>query len=267
MCRSLKLETNTITTDFNGGVYYISVIVDNITDNASFTLNALNEGWFSCSTERYKNRVIIKVAVDKNNSTQERYGTIEVRHNCAKISNTISITQCGVEYEIKMGDDIENPHYQVFKTIPSNDNIFEEKRIPITAIGGSNKWYVKGIYQYQVCESDGFSEETYVGLSEQEKNMVQNRTNYDGVFKYYIENNTLVIRSYGQIDLTNKSQSIKEDGTKPHMRYFFIISHRDVNGKNKIYLDEKDEYAKQTKRYEDKILCLFDGDDNNNYSQ
>ena len=83
--------------------------------------------------------------------------------------------------------------------------------------------------------------------------MRQVRVPYDGVFNYRIEGDRLIVKSFGQIDLITKQNEV--DGN-PHMRYFFVLSHIDVNNSNKIALDEK----KPNKiKYSDRKLFIFDG--------
>lgn len=250
MARSLNVKVETITAPIDGGTYNIGVAVDGANDNASFTVTSYDiADWFSFSIERIDGCVYLKVVVQKNLSTQERHGTIILQHNCAKISKTISIAQEAVQYSISV-----EKHYYTFNSIPPTDNVgvyasYEEISVPVTAQEGRGKWHVKEIREYQVSETDNFKEEEYCGISSDNNvSIVQVRTVYDNVFNYRIEDDKLIVRSYGQIDLVSTT----------HMRYFFVITHSDVDNENKLFLDEMNDYINKKKCYEDKILVVFD---------
>lgn len=247
--RSLELSTYEIEVNCNGKMKGkeeekdfdpIIVTVDGETDNASFTVSGFNDYWFTYSVERKINSVQIAVSINKNLSATPRYGTIQVSHNCADITKTINILQKGAEYSIsaEYGNvDKDGKHIWIFNTQPpgeddENDSyykLYEELTINVTAINGRGKWYVKEIQQYQVLESDEFKdlENEYDGSQEIIDKISQVRVEYDGAFQYYIEDNKLVVRSYGRIDLA-----------PTHMRYFFVLCHCDVDNMNKKYLDE-----------------------------
>lgn len=268
MARSLEIDKQSIQIGIDGtqnNPINIKVTVDGENTNSSFTVSAFNDYWFTYSIERGKSNVYIAVNIKKNLTTQERYGSITITHNCANISKTINISQEAVEYEIKNN----TTHYHSFKSVPKDNNgdlcRYEEFKVKLDALYGRSKWYVKDIKQYQVSQNDSFDDSTYADKISQDNSMIQTQTSYDGVFNYSIDGNYLVVRSYGQIDLTN-SIKVLNDG-KPHMRYFFIISHSDVNNSNKIPMDEKDDYKNQIKRYEDKILFVFDGKTGSGYSE
>ena len=262
MARSLEIDTKEINVGIDGtgnSPINIGVTVDGDTTNSSFTVSAFNDYWFTYSIDRIKSNVYIVVKIKKNLTTRERYGSITLTHNCANISKTIEISQDAVEYEVKNG----TTHYHSFKSVPSVGN-YEEYSIRLEALNGRGKWYVKDIKQYQVSQNDEFKDSDYKDEIAQDNAMIQTQTSYDNVFDYKVNGNYLTVRSYGQIDLTN---AIKATKGKPHMRYFFIISHSDVNNLNKIAMDEKDAYQSQTKRYEDKILFVFDGNTGSSYSE
>lgn len=269
MARSLIIDKEEIHVGIEGtekSPKYISVEVDGDKSNSSFTVSAFNDYWFTYSIDRVESKVYVVVNIKKNFTTQERYGSITIKHNCANISKTVEISQDAVEYEIK-----NKTHYHSFMSVPrvnqndKNSDLckYEEFRVSIEALNGRGKWYVKDIKQYQVSQNDTFDDSKYIDDLDQDAEMIQTQTTYDNVFDYTIDGNDLVVRSYGQIDLTN---AIKGNG-KPHMRYFFIISHSDVNNSNKIPMDEKTVYKNQTKRYEDKILFVFDGETGSGYTE
>lgn len=258
MVRSILLNGNdddyNVTVGIDGGTEYIAVAVDGATDNASFTATSYDiGGWFTFSIERMNNNIYLKIIIQKNLSTQERHGSIIIQHNSSKISKYITISQKAVEYEINVAE-----HYYAFNSIPPIDNnvyaSYEEKRINISASNGRGKWRVKEIKQYQTSTLDTFTDEIYSGSTLQDDEMIQTRTTYDGVFNYYIDGNDLVVRSYGQTDLTPDNS---------HMRYFFVITHSDIDNENRLYLDELDDYQEETKKYEDKILFVFDNTNGN----
>lgn len=239
--------------------FEIVVTVDGQTDNASFTVTTVLGDWFSYTIERMEDAsfshtggyVKIILRVDKNLSTEDRYGLIEIEHNCANIIKSVEIKQYGVVYELTSEYEDKEKGW-IFKSIPTG--LYEEKSVKIKASNGRARWYVKEIQQYQVLKGDGFDDvtEEYKGDETQDNSMRQVRVPYDGVFNYRIEGDRLIVKSFGQIDLITKQNEV--DGN-PHMRYFFVLSHIDVNNSNKIALDEKPNKIK----YSDRKLFIFDG--------
>ena len=256
------VEKTTKTTPFE-----IVVTVDGQTDNASFTVTTVLGDWFSYTIERMEDAsfshtggyVKIILRVDKNLSTEDRYGLIEIEHNCANIVKSVEIKQDGVEYSLysKYEGNEDDKNRWKFKSIP--EKLYEEKSVNLKAYNGRAKWYVKEIQQYQVVKGDEFDDvtEEYKGDETQDNLMRQVRVPYDGVFNYRIEEakegeewDRLIVKSFGQIDLITKQNEV--DGN-PHMRYFFVLSHIDVNNSNKVALDEKGV------KYSDRKLFIFDG--------
>lgn len=258
--------------------FEIIVTVDGQKDNASFTVTTVLGDWFSYTIERMEDAsfshtegyVKIILRVDKNLSTEDRYGLIEIEHNCANIIKSVEIKQDGVKYSLYSeyeGNEDDKYRWQ-FKSIP--EELYEEKIVNLKAYNGRAKWYVKEIQQYQVVKGDKFDDvtEEYKGQESQDNLMRQVRVPYDGVFNYRIEEakeeggyDRLIVKSFGQIDLITKKNDV--DG-HPHMRYFFVLSHIDVNNTNKMALDEK--IIKMTSdeekfKYSDKKLFIFDGDE------
>lgn len=245
--------------------FEIIVTVDGQKDNASFTVTTVLGDWFSYTIERMEDAsfshtggyVKIILRVDKNLSTEDRYGLIEIEHNCANIIKSVEIKQDGVKYSLYS----EYEDGWQFKSIP--EELYEEKSVNLKAYNGRAKWYVKEIQQYQVVKGDEFDDvtEEYKGQKSQDNLMRQVRVPYDGVFNYRIEEakeegryDRLIVKSFGQIDLITKKNDV--DG-HPHMRYFFVLSHIDVNNTNKMALDEKPNKIK----YSDRKLFIFDGDE------
>lgn len=243
--------------------FEIIVTVDGQKDNASFTVTTVLGDWFSYTIERMEDAsfshtggyVKIILRVDKNLSTEDRYGLIEIEHNCANIIKSVEIKQDGVKYELTS---VYENGWQ-FMSIP--EKLYEEKSVKLKASNGRAKWYVKEIQQYQVIKGDEFDDVTdeYKGQESQDNSMRQVRVPYDGVFNYRIEEakedekeDRLIVKSFGQIDLITKKNDV--DG-HPHMRYFFVLSHIDVNNTNKMALDEKGI------KYSDRKLFIFDGDE------
>ena len=255
--------------------FEIVVTVDGQTDNASFTVTTVLGDWFSYTIERMEDAsfshtggyVKIILRVDKNLSTEDRYGLIEIEHNCANIVKSVEIKQDGVEYSLTSEYEDDEKGW-IFKSIPTG--LYEEKSVKIKASNGRARWYVKEIQQYQVLKGDEFDDvtEEYKGYETQDNLMRQVRVPYDGVFNYRIEEakeedgyDRLIVKSFGQIDLITKKNEV--DG-HPHMRYFFVLSHIDVNNTNKMALDEK--IIKMTSdeekfKYSDRKLFIFDGDE------
>ena len=237
--------------------FEIVVTVDGQTDNASFTVTTVLGDWFSYTIERMEDAsfshtggyVKIILRVDKNLSTEDRYGLIEIEHNCANIVKSVEIKQDGVDYSLISEYEGEENAW-IFKSIPTG--LYEEKSVKIKAFNGRARWHVKEIQQYQVLKGDGFDDTKYEynDPKSQDGLMRQVRVPYDGVFNYRIEGDRLIVKSFGQIDLITKQNEV--DGN-PHMRYFFVLSHIDVNNSNKMALDEKGV------KYSDRKLFIFDG--------
>lgn len=267
MARSLDINCNSIIEFNDKGTentpFEIVVTVDGQKDNASFTVTTVLGDWFSYTIERMEDAsfshtggyVKIILRVDKNLSTEDRYGLIEIEHNCANIIKSVEIKQDGVKYSLTS----EYEDGWQFMSIP--EKLYEEKIVKLKAYNGRAKWYVKEIQQYQVVKGDEFDDVTdeYKGQESQNNSMRQVRVPYDGVFNYRIEEakedekeDRLIVKSFGQIDLITKKNDV--DG-HPHMRYFFVLSHIDVNNTNKMALDEKGI------KYSDRKLFIFDGDE------
>ena len=263
MARSLDINCNSIIEFNDKGTentpFEIVVTVDGQTDNASFTVTTVLGDWFSYTIERMEDAsfshtggyVKIILRVTKNLSTEDRFGLIEIEHNCANIVKSVEIKQDGVEYSLTSEYEDKEKGW-IFKSIPTG--LYEEKSVKIKASNGRAR-YVKEIQQYQVIKGDCFDDATdeYTGDESQDSLMRQVRVPYDGVFNYRIEGDRLIVKSFGQIDLITKQNEV--DGN-PHMRYFFVLSHIDVNNSNKIASDEK----KPNKiKYSDRKLFIFDG--------
>lgn len=267
MARSLTINCDSIIEFNDKGTentpFEIVVTVDGQKDNASFTVTTVLGDWFSYTIERMEDAsfshtggyVKIILRVDKNLSTEDRYGLIEIEHNCANIIKSVEIKQYGVEYSLTS----KYANGWQFMSIP--EKLYEEKIVKLKASNGRAKWYVKEIQQYQVIKGDEFDDVTdeYKGQESQDNSMRQVRVPYDGVFNYRIEEakedekeDRLIVKSFGQIDLITKKNDV--DG-HPHMRYFFVLSHIDVNNTNKMVLDEKGI------KYSDRKLFIFDGDE------
>ena len=116
MARSLNINCNSIIEFNDKGVekttettpFEIVVTVDGQTDNASFTVTPVLGDWFTYTIERLEDAsfshtggyVKIILRVTKNLSTEDRYGLIEIEHNCANIVKSVEIKQYGVEYSL-----------------------------------------------------------------------------------------------------------------------------------------------------------------------
>lgn len=229
------------------------VTVDGATDNESFKVYSANGDWFSYEVERTYNNVMEKdvvqvvLKVRRNLSTDVRLGTLVVEHNCADIKQYITLEQAGIIYSLE--ETTTNKNW-VFQMTPKSP---EEKVLSFKAINGTETWYLKEIQQYQTLSDDKFDDlnEEYLGDVAQFAKMSQVRVPYDGAFKCRVEDGKFYIKSFGKVDLLPKDKT-------PHMRYFFIFSHSDVNNKNKGMLDDGGN------TYEIKKLFVFDKHDSTN---
>ena len=155
MARSLKIDCDSIIEFDDKGVekttkktpFEIVVTVDGQTDNASFTVTPVLGDWFTYTIERMEDasfshtggyvKIILRVV--KNLSTEDRFGLIEIEHNCANIVETVEIKQDGVEYSLTS----EYMDGWQFKSIPTE--LYEEKSVKLKASNGRARWYVKEI--------------------------------------------------------------------------------------------------------------------------
>ena len=149
MARSLNINCNSIIEFNDKGVekttettpFEIVVTVDGQTDNASFTVTTVLGDWFSYTIERMEDAsfshtggyVKIILRVDKNLSTEDRYGLIEIEHNCANIVKSVEIKQDGVVYSLYSeyeGNEDDKNRWK-FKSIP--EKLYEEKIVNLKA--------------------------------------------------------------------------------------------------------------------------------------
>lgn len=200
--------------------YTIKVIVDGISDNNSFTINTYDK-WYNYRVERIiGGEVNIIFNIEENLDTESRLGNMEIEHNSAKLSIFVTFVQEPTVYSLTASyDDIERGG--IFNSYP--ENIYEERVVNISAEGGSGKWYIKDIEQYDVFdktfeENEGIDDITPDNWRDVTKTQ---RVPYDGVFNYRTTDDKLIVRSFGRIDTS-----------QTHMRYYFRICHKDVDNTN-----------------------------------
>lgn len=222
--------------------YKIKVIVDGVDDNNSFTLNTYDK-WYKYKIERIiGSEVNIVFNIGENLDTKSRLGNMEIEHKAAKLSIFVTFVQEPTVYSlVATYDDKDNGG--IFSSYP--ENVYEERIVNVSTEGGSGKWYIKDIEQYNVFGNFFDKGEGKTDITPDEWRAVNKtqRVPYDGVFNYRTTDNQLIVRSFGQIDMSNT-----------HMRYFFRICHMDVNNTNK---DDN-----TTKPYETWQLFVFDGGGN-----
>lgn len=208
----------------DGGTIDFQIIVDNDNLNGSFFVDVLT-GWKNYKVVRKKESIHVFFDIPKNLEPFEKYGAISFNHKNVDITINVSITQKECVYSIEC-DTQEVPldpfPYKVDKDDDNKKKCYEKKSIGISAKGGSEKWYVKEILEYNVIGEDS--------------NEVEVPIIYDGAFEYSVVGNELIIKSYGKVDLS-----------KQNVRYYFVIAHKDVNNKNKRYCEN----------YEQKISFYF----------
>lgn len=209
--------------------YEITVLVDGQNNNASFTIETFGS-WYTYKVERLedieddtKSYVKILLTTDKNIDTLSRLGEIVIKHNSSPLSIYVDVSQKPTVYSIK----VEYVTDGIFKSFPKTNekyNLYEDKEVIVTATGGSKKWYIKNIEQYEAYdtfEGEGTKDKNGLDITTKDReNEIQQP--YDGVFAYFIDGDKLTVRSFGRIDLS-----------ETHMRYYFKICHKDVNNLNK----------------------------------
>lgn len=222
--------------------YKIKVIVDGVDDNNSFTLNTYDK-WYKYKIERIiGSEVNIVFNIGENLDTKTRLGNMEIEHKAAKLSIFVTFVQEPTVYSlVATYDDKDNGG--IFSSYP--ENVYEERIVNVSTEGGSGRWYIKDIEQYNVFGNFFDKGEGKTDITPDEWRAVNKaqRVPYDGVFNYRTTDSQLIVRSFGQIDMSNT-----------HMRYFFRICHMDVNNTNK---DDN-----TTKPYETWQLFVFDGGGN-----
>lgn len=222
--------------------YKIKVIVDGVDDNNSFTINTYDK-WYKYKIERIiGSEVNIVFNIGENLDTKSRLGNMEIEHKAAKLSIFVTFVQEPTVYSLVATYD-DKYNGGIFSSFP--ENVYEERIVNVSTEGGSGKWYIKDIEQYYVFEKAFDNGEGTTDNTPDEWRAVNKtqRVPYDGVFNYRITDNQLIVRSFGQIDMSNT-----------HMRYFFRICHMDVNNANK---DDN-----TTKPYETWQLFVFNGGGN-----
>lgn len=242
------------TVDENGVTepYEIIVYVDGETDNSSFTVEHFGD-WFKYKIERvlikdgddYKHYVKVLLYAKENLDTSDKLGELIITHKVANISFYIDLKQKPTVYSIEVTYDTDG----IFKIVPEEEKTYEEKVLNVTANGGSRKWFVKDVEQYEV-----HSLEDWEGKKNGDEITEADRdgempVEFDKALEYHtdVENGKLYVRSYGRVDLSQY-----------HMRYYFRICHCDVNNTNNIYNE---------KTYEISQLFIFKGGNINGYGQ
>lgn len=217
----------------NGKTVEIQVKVDGDDDNGSFFVDVLT-GWKNYKIVRIDGCIYVLLNVPKNLEPFEKYGMLMIKHKSSDITINVDLTQHKCEYSISYEYKEEDGNYYLFDKFPTKP---QEKRVVITAEGGSKNWYVKEVLQYEKDEGaayDSSQGNEYLGMA----------VPYDGVFKYYTNENELIVQSYGRIDLS-----------KSGMDYYFVIRHKDINNSNKMFFDDI--------TYEKKVRFSFNDDNTN----
>lgn len=172
--------------DWIGGTYSFDVIVDNNANNNSYYIeNEYLYDWFSI--ERNRNTLIVRVnpyfeydnGDDEDNGGNPRNGYIRLVHNCVDTATIdINITQRGVKYDVSA-----NVEKKQLTLPPLEDSKTE---ITVTTYGGSEKFYVKSVKEYSThtIKVNGVDEPVEM--------------DYDNAFKLSIEDDKLIINSYGR---------------------------------------------------------------------
>lgn len=249
---NLEFQSNGTSTPFE-----ITVKVDGKYDSSSFTISVISGPWLSFynksvftdigGVKRQANKIFINVP--KNNDTLDRYSTLKIEHKNAKIVKYINITQKGSEFSLLSSYD----NGWVFKSTPTE--VYEEKSVTLSASQGTSNWYVKDIEQCVVLSDDSFDDKNteYIGSPEQNAKISEIRIPYDNTLNYYISGNKLFVKSFGQTD--NLYHKKYKNGSVGHMRYYFVLSHIDVDNNNSRELDRKGI------KYDVRKLFIFDGND------
>ena len=164
-----------------------------------------------------------------------------------------TITTYERDHEFKEGDIINEEVYSNLldenkKKCDINNYKVNEAFTVVYAVGD-----ILSIDKYNVLSDDNKKkckdfEVGYGGESLDNISSKQTQVVYDNTFNYKIEDNKLVVRSYGQIDLTKYNSTAESNDL--HMRYFFVLQHSDIDNKNKENLGET--------KYIDRILFVFE---------
>lgn len=261
-------------------VKYITVEIDGQKNNKTFNIETYNQ-WFDYSIERSEvigsEYVKIKLIIPKNLDTAYRYGGLIIHHNSSPLTAYIELSQEPTVYSLEVTYDKNDETKGIFRSIPWMDengniigdgsSVYQEKRVDVTAHGGSQEWYLKDIEQYEAYSNlkDEAKTDRPIKKTDIEDDI---RVPYDGALSYYLKNKCskcgelftedicpncncsdfvsvdksgFYVKSYGKIDMSGR-----------HMRYFFRICHKDVDNRNKKYLDS------DNNPYEVMKLFIFD---------
>lgn len=232
--------------------YEIIVYVDGETDNSSFTVERFGD-WFKYKIERvlindgdeYKHYVKVLLYAKENLDTSEKLGELIITHKVENISFHIDLKQEPTVYTIDVRYETDGK----FKIVPDNGETYEEKILNVTANGGSRKWFVKDVEQYEVHSlEDWEGEKNGYEITEDDRDG-EMPVEFDKALEYRadVENGKLYVRSYGRVDLSQY-----------HMRYYFRICHCDVDNKNVKYNTGSSEVSQ---------LFIFEGGNINGYGQ
>lgn len=259
---------------------YITVEIDGQKNNKTFNIETYNQ-WFDYSIERSEvigsEYVKIKLIIPKNLDTAYRYGGLIIHHNSSPLTAYIELSQEPTVYSLEVTYDKNDETKGIFRSIPWMDengniigdgsSVYQEKRVDVTAHGGSQEWYLKDIEQYEAYSNlkDEAKTDRPIKKTDIEDDI---RVPYDGALSYYLKNKCskcgelftedicpncncsdfvsvdksgFYVKSYGKIDMSGR-----------HMRYFFRICHKDVDNRNKKYLDS------DNNPYEVMKLFIFD---------
>lgn len=232
--------------------YEIYVEIDGKTDSQSFFVTSYDT-WFKYWIERVNNQVKICITCDENLDTLSRLGNFIIKHKAAPLSINVDIEQEPTVYKLTAEYET-NGRFNSFPKKGSSDEdaIYEEKSVTVTTEGGSGKWYIKKIRQYEAYNFiDNIEAIEDVFPTDYRGSANETQMAYDGTLQYYtdFENNKLIVRSYGRTDLS-----------KEHMRYYFTLCHKDINNVNKINNEEN-------VPYEQDVLFIFSDNAMNGYTE
>lgn len=212
--------TGTVDNNGNHKSYEILVKVDGQNDNMSFHVETFNE-WFEYNIQRIDGFSKILINANQNADTFKRFAELVIKHNSSNLAIYVDIEQHENEYSITAK--YAEGYNGVFESFPKNGH--DEKIVDVEATGGSEKWYVKGVEQYEVFGDFEENEAMQIEIPEEWRvdengKPKETRVEFDKALTYYVNNdNRLVVTSFGRIDLSNT-----------HMRYYFRIGHKnDIN--------------------------------------
>ena len=205
------ISDNLLTVGEERCIEFLTVYVDGSEDNNSYYYTC-NETWVHIIRQRNR----LKLVVDANYDTEERYGIISFFHNVdADVFVDITLNQWPTEYAISLSQ-----HNIQLKSLPYDDNGTETKTLAIECTGGRGKFGIMRPRKYERVTIDG-GEDFFKEVA------------YDNAFELERKNDTMTIKNHGNINCIYNTDNADEDCPMEEFvtdTYYYTITvyHKDM---------------------------------------